>query len=333
VSTTVVVPSISAVTDNGVTRFALRYSLENGDRSDLNSAFDYTDHELSTELDWQANVRNRVSLGWALSDGHSDPSSDNSEQQNEFERTNISFRYTFGADGARGRVILGVTQGDQEFTNNRTGVLSPTAGLDNEQLTTDLTFSVGLGGASRLVIQAINTESEFDNDTSRKREDLSLLAGLEWDVTDKTRGNIRLGRSKSDLVQGPQTNSSTWLINISWAPRQQTSFNLSTSRSANNSDDGIGSFTIATNTSASWSYQWTSRISSVLSFNTTENDFQGAGSRVDDVDTVSLSLSYALKRWLSMGLVFENSERESTINSGLNNFDREQARFVLNMSL
>jgi len=89
VSTTVVVPSISAVTDNGVTRFALRYSLENGDRSDLNSAFDYTDHELSTELDWQANVRNRVSLGWALSDGHSDPSSDNSEQQNEFERTKL----------------------------------------------------------------------------------------------------------------------------------------------------------------------------------------------------------------------------------------------------
>jgi len=331
-TTTIVMPALSVVADRGVTQYEFTYQIEDGRHSGLNDNFDYTDQQFGAEVDWQMNIRNRIALGWSLSEGHNDPSIDNTQQQNEFDDTDLSFRYIFGADGARGRIALGVTKSDLEYTNNPV----ITADLENEQLTTDLSLSVRVGGGSQLEFQLINDDVSFDTDVASLRSDresLSYLLGFSWDISGQTQGSVFWGQFDTDLDSGGSSTDSTWSASVVWSPRDYTSFTLEASRATENDENGIGSFSQASNIDVSWRYDWNNRISSTLSWLRAEDDFRDAGSRVDDTDTIALALSYAIKRWLYLDFSFETTERASTVNSNINDFERDVSRLTLNMSL
>lgn len=332
VTTTITSPSLSLVTDNGVTRFDLNYRIDDGKRSGVTDNFDYSDQRLGAEFDWKANVRNQFRFGWNLSKGHNDPSADSLGEQNEFDDTDLSFRYIYGADGAKGRIILDIVDSDLEYTNNR----NETAELDSQQTTTNLSFRMGMGGASRLVLQLISDVVEFENapNRARDREDISYLLGFVWGLNDKVESGVLLGQTTNKLTdRNVESTESTWRVNLTWSPRDYTSFGLETSQFAESDEDGVGDFNTVSSWRASWSYDWNSSLRSTLSYTISEEDFIGLGGsfRVDDNDAVSLGITYTIRRWLSAELTYTSTERSSTDID--NNFERDSARLSLIMGL
>jgi len=143
-----------------------------------------------------------------------------------------------------------------------------------------------------------------------------------------------LGQTTNKLTdRNVESTESTWRVNLTWSPRDYTSFGLETSQFAESDEDGVGDFNTVSSWRASWSYDWNSSLRSTLSYTISEEDFIGLGGsfRVDDNDAVSLGITYTIRRWLSAELTYTSTERSSTDID--NNFERDSARLSLIMGL
>lgn len=328
---TVVRPAFSAVAEDGVTRYSLSYQLEDGTYDDVVNS-DYTDQSLAAGFDWRIDERNLLALTTNYKLGHSARSADgvtalDAADLDEFEDRDLGLNYTFGAPESPGQIIVNYRTQSLDYTTNQ----ATTSVLESDSESFGGTFSVAFGAATRIAFQAVQRSTDFPNDPVQDREDTSFLVGVDWEVTGLTTGSARIGRTKSDLLNAAgDSSSTTGNITVSWSPYEYSTWSFSSSKSVENSDNDVGSFVDTTELGVSLNHQWSETVSMQLSVSQAENDFVGAN-RSDETLSSEIGFTYAIRRWISVGLSVGMQERDSS-DSTLD-YDRNTATLRIRASL
>jgi hypothetical protein len=325
------IPAVSAIADDGVMRYSLAYQLENGRYSGVNNN-DYTDHELEAKVDWRPSIRHLIELGVTESRGHDERSVDSitGTDATELDKTKereLAANYTFGSEGARGRLVIGFTTNSLRYTTNQ----SETDVLESDTDTLNASFSVGVGANSRAVLEVIDSKNTFQANETNDRDDRSYLLGFEWKVSELFSGNVRVGKSQNTLVNTSEKTSSTvGEASIVWSPIEYSVFTFTANQAVENSENNIGAFVDRSALSLDWTHQINGQLTAATILTRQTDDFVNAN-RSDTSNEAQIQLRYAFRRWLELGVGITRTKRTST-DQALN-FDNNKVVLSVKASL
>jgi len=140
-----------------------------------------------------------------------------------------------------------------------------------------------------------------------------LQFGAEWDATAKTSGRVKFGVLRKDFDDDSRDTltTSSWEAGVNWAPRTYSVFDLSTSRTAEESG-GAEDYIDSTRWTLGWTHGWSDRFSTRLSHTLLNEEYEGT--TVDnDTNTTTLGLSYDMRRWLTLGVDFSHKSFSSSV--------------------
>jgi hypothetical protein len=306
------VPGITAIADDGVVRYSLGYQLENGRYNGVDNN-NYTDHKLEAKMDWRLDIRHLIEFGGTESRGHDERTIDsvsglNTTELDKTKSREFSANYTFGSEGARGRLAIGFKTNSLRYLTNQ----QATSVLESDTEAINARFSVGFGASSRALVEIVDTDNSFRANEANDRQDRRYLMGVEWEVSDLVKGNVRLGRSQSDLINTVgDTSSSVGEASITWSPVEHSVFTLSANRAAQNTENNIGSFVERSELSLGWNYKVNDRLTAAVSAGRQRDDFVNTNRR-DTLNDTQLQLRYAFRRWLDVGMGITRIKRMSS---------------------
>jgi polysaccharide biosynthesis protein VpsM len=306
------IPAVSAIADDGVIRYSLAYQLENGRYNGVDNN-NYTDHQLDAKVDWRPDIRHLIELGVTESRGHDERSVDSvtgidAPELDKTKERELAANYTFGSEGARGRLIIGFTTSSLRYTTNR----SETNVLESDTDILNASFSVGVGANSRAVLEVIDSKNTFQANAANNRDDRSYLAGFEWKVSELFSGNVRVGQSQSTLVNASEKTSSTvGEASIVWSPIEYSVFTLTANQAVENSENNVGNFVDRSALSLGWTHQINGQLTAAAILARQTDDFVNAN-RSDTSNEAQVQLRYAFRRWLELGVGVTRTERTST---------------------
>ena len=230
---------------------------------------------------------------------------------------------SYGAQGAPGRIDFELGKLQRNYTNNR----ATTAGSDRNVDDLGATFFWRIGPKTSLIFQGKHSAVNYVASTSTldSAED-TFLAGATWEASAKTTGTFKFGMVKktfADSTRGAST-AVSWTGDVRWSPRTYSHVNLTLNRAPAETTGGVGNFIDRTATSARWTHNWSSRLTSVALASYSTDAYQGAV-RTDNTQKFGLNATYAMRRWLNFGADYTHTARSSD-NS---NFDFKSNVFML----
>ncbi|MEE9426306.1 MAG: outer membrane beta-barrel protein [Methylococcales bacterium] len=159
----------------------------------------------------------------------------------------------------------------------------------------------------------------------------SVLGGLKWQATYQTEGRFKIGWNEKFFDAKERGNSAgfSWELGVDWQPLAYTMLSLSTSQRLEEAD-GLGNDATVRRVDLSWKHYWREWFKTTTSFYYSNQDFSGrsivddrAGNsrdREDDDFGVELRADYEFRRWLTVGIDYSYSMR----NSSRGGFDYER---------
>ena len=310
-----IAPTLAIGADNGKLKFDARYTanheIYHSSRKD-----DNTDHLFDTRIELQPDARNRFSAKAGYRKIEETATADQKVENDRFNSTNVGGTYTYGADSATGQLRLGLNHDRLRYDNG----LNPAGGgrlnADKER---DSNAYVGaflyrIAPKTKAVLEGRYTQHEYRSNTALDSNNKALLLGAEWEATAFTTGSLRIGRERKDFDLASKGSASTgmWEAAITWSPLTYSSFTLNTRAGFDEGSDGADAIDTRSVTLA-WSHDWTERVNSKLSYNRSDQDFdRPTNPREDQLDSLSLGISYKLRRWLDVGVGYKYTENDST---------------------
>ena len=315
----VINPNFLFSADDGVSAYSVNYALMRGEY--FNSEEDnYTDHYVTGNAGWELNARNRLALSASFTDGHeprgtgfSQGSGDEQSAPDRFMSNDFNGTYTFGADSAKGQIILQLGTADKDYDGGMR-TLTRDRGTDYGSFA----FNYNAGGRTKLLAEVGRREIGYDYTApgveTLNSAEMRYLVGITWEGTAKTSGTIKVGsrtkdfesRSREDFT-GP-----SWEVGVRWSPKTYSAFDLSTSRRSDETS-GVGNFIDVESYALSWHHAWAERLSSQVTFDHAINDYRGSTvEREEDTNTGTLRLNYQMQRWLAFNAGVIVTDKEST---------------------
>lgn len=325
---TTVKPGAELVMMRGVQKFTLGANTEGGYYT-IDSRNDYVDWSGYARGELEFDPRNHFDAGIKRSHGHDPIGTGASEgfvdgklqdEPDEFSQTDGDFKYTYGAKGARGKIVLRDIYLNKEYTNNR----ETTARLDrtdNElRATTYLRVMPKTTALLEVREKSIDYLKPFragsgmmDSDETR------IYAGAEWEATAKTTGSVRVGHMEKDFrekhgIVAPvdDYDAPSWETSITWQPLSYSGFTLDLERGPTEASTG-NTFIDRTDTRLTWQHDWTSYMSSRIFARRYSDEYAGTA-RTDDVEGMGAGLSYALNKWVDLSADYVYEDKNSTFN-------------------
>lgn len=320
-------PSLQAVADNGEQRYTLGYAFEGGSYAS-SSVDNYADNRLNAGFDWTLNHRNKLSLSADYFDGREDRGTNDfsagAASPDELIEEKLGASYTFGGETSKGRLVAVLESLDKEYSNHR----ELTAGRDRKDLKAGATFYWRVAGGTDVLIEATQTDIDYVNDPAVVVGDLDtldselneLFVGVTWLATAKTQGTIKVGQTERDYADTDRENSSntSWDMNVLWSPLSYSTFTFTAARKATESS---GNYIDGDAYGVEWNHQWSDALTSKVHYKLAVEDQTDLDvGRTDDLNEYGVRVDYAMRRWLSLGLSFDYSDRDSN----RNNFDYER---------
>ncbi len=335
-------PTVRLEAKHGVNLYDLTYSGEYG-RYNTSKSDNFNNHDLAAHANLTLDMRNNLQLGLDYQDKVDPRGTLNlpaAPTPNEWRQPSLTGLYTYGAEGAKGKLEFQGGYLDKRYVNNRT----LTSALDHSQTDYGGTFLWRVMPKTYATFNLKQSVFDYKNETTVfNSKNTYALVGLRWEATAATSGRFALGNvtKKFDSAAhaaGFQDFSGTgWEGGINWNPRPYSRVDFITQRTPNDST-GLGSYTINQAYQLLWTYDWTSRVSSKLTGSYMTDKFAlapvavaGGANREDTTKSSGLQLSYDIRRWLKAGAEYTYTLR----NSNDNNFDykRNQLMFSLTGTL
>ena len=312
---TEVMPSLRIEGQKYNNQFAFAYqakqSLYSGN-TDLN----YTDHQLYTELSRDINKRHRFAFLYQFDISH-DPVNTGISEGNEQITTPAIF-YTQAAQ-------LSYSYGGQ--TSN--AILTPRFGFNNKRYDDNnsndvtlanfdeynygLSFYYKIASSLKLLLDLSNTTSDYAGMNEQKDSQNGLLyTGLNWDITGKTKGSLKVGYEKINFADSSKTSQAnpSWDVGMSWYPKTYSVFTFNTRQKITNAI--INTDSIETNSnSLNWQHKWRHNLFSSLSYHNLKEKYQNSD-REDNSNAINISFSYQFRYWLALGLSYEYKSKSSS---------------------
>ncbi len=239
--------------------------------------------------------------------------------------THVVFR------GSRTELRAGYSYLDKEYQNFR--AFTRPRDRSTDRFSVGVTYAMtdeasAVANASRSKIDYDFAEAgmpSLDSDQDR------LTAGLEWELTDRTSGSVHLGWEWKDFDDSARAkvDGFTWEAEISWAPRTDSTFSLST-ESRLMETDNVGSAKDTSSVGVLWSHDWSDRLTVNTGFDFVREDYEDFD-RKDDFYRFSLGFDYNLRRWMTLAGGVRINSRDSNVAAAV--YDRNIVFLRAMMSL
>ncbi len=316
----IVSPELNAYTEFNGHKVSMGYRLERGEYFS-SEADNYTDHFANVKGDFEINDRNRLKGTLRYEDGHDERGRRYSNgfgneltSVDTYKETGASAVYSYGALSAFGRLDLSVGYENIDYDNNEEVYLI----RDRDRMKYNAQFLYRLWEGTNLVIDARRDEIEYDYDANPESpldsDENSILAGLSWDFDEVTQSFAKIGYKEKtfDAPTRDDFNGLAWEVGVRYLPFTYSQFTLSTkqdTRETNSEADYIRS----TDYLVSWKHDWLQRFSTTASLAFMNDDYEGdvEDLRQDDTTKLTLAADYEFRRWLTFGLYYSMSERDS----------------------
>ena len=311
-------PSFNLQGQKGSFVAGVAYALEQGSYFSSHGD-DYTDHALSGYATAEFDSRKKLEIlaeYLKLHDARSDSRSGNSLSPTQVDKPSkytvkaLGATYTYGAHEATGQIVVGGRVEDKSYDNFRT----ITAAQDRMTKTLTGTFYYRISPKTRLLVEARLRDIDYDlSSVTLDSSETRLQFGAEWDATAKTSGRVKFGVLRKDFDDDSRDTltTSSWEAGVNWAPRTYSVFDLSTSRTAEESG-GAEDYIDSTRWTLGWTHGWSDRFSTRLSHTLLNEEYEGT--TVDnDTNTTTLGLNYDMRRWLTLGADFSHKSFSSNI--------------------
>ena len=254
-------PNLLIETETETTLLQLNYGFKRGviHNSTQNN---YLDHNLNGVIKTAINSRNRVDIKANIIKGHDARGEEvggattNTDKPLEFDLNSIQSIYTYGREGAKGRIELRAAYQDKKYTNFRT----ITESRDYDQ--TDLSAAFRYRMTEKTHAVATIRQSKIDYDNSNKDSTtMKYLLGATWEATAKTSGKINVGWSDKNFKESALANASggTWEAEINWNPKTYSNFIFSTGQEFGESNT-VDSHIDTQSYNIDWQHFWKDHI-------------------------------------------------------------------------
>ena len=121
----------------------------------------------------------------------------------------------------------------------------------------------------------------------------------------------------------------SWEIDLNYLLRSYSRFNLESKRYFEETN-GLGDGVDTSRTTLSWNHDWSSRASTRMSFQFGTEDYTDS-EREDDRYSIEAAYTYALYRWMDLGLGYRYQDRDSDLSRY--DFSRNEAYLEAKFSL
>jgi hypothetical protein len=157
---------------------------------------------------------------------------------------------------------------------------------------------------------------DFDSGSEYDSVENRYYAGINWDVTAKTRGTVKLGYidKEFDLSSVNDQDDFSMEVQTRHHLTEKRDLRLKAYRKFNESDMEVASSFLATGMTISLAQRFTEKWSGTLNASYENNDYNGID-REDDLYGIGPALSFEAKRWLKFNLGYYYYNNDSDINA------------------
>ena len=307
----VISPSLLLQAKTGDDAYSLSYRGDVG-RYSKSSADNYVDNNFlgSAELSGSSGKKGNISLDYKT--GHDDRGSTfgpGTLEPNAWRSSGIAGSFMYGAEEARGKILLDAGYRNRKYKNNR----EVTVAYDNALRDMSAAFHFHVMPKTYVILHAADTRIVYKDITSTLNgNERRYLMGVTWEATTQTSGIFKIGQlqKKFDSATRPIFKGASWDGSVRWTPLESTRVGLTSGRITSEST-GVGNFLLITNHMLDFGYDM-SEFSS-LQFNTgkTTEDFKGVA-RTDSTKSYGLKTEYKLRTWLIGALEYTVAKKTST---------------------
>jgi hypothetical protein len=223
---------------------------------------------------------------------------------NLWEQWAVAGQVVYGRRVAKAQVALKGEYWERDYTNNGQSFRD----YDADALT--LTLFYNLGPKTQLLIEPSYTDYVYPN-SAQDNDVVRMLAGVTWEATAKTTGEFKIGWHEKEFDIGPTDSGLSLESRIVWKPKSYSTVTGALSRYVYDSAVGGGSLSYeATVANLDWEHDLTAltQFQAGLRY---ESDSYDTG-RDDDLFDAYLGVSYALKRWMTIGARYDYAQRDSS---------------------
>lgn len=331
-------PSFTFQGDFGKTKANATYRAEQGfygeDKND-----DYLDHNLSADVNYEINARQEVSGNASYNDAH-DPRGAGTVEgagaaavvPDEYEEIAGGVNYVYGTDSSTGNIEVYADSYQKRYSNNEA---AGTLDRDHNKLNFGAILSLTASPDAEFILEAKQTNISYSENSAkaeaREGYEQRMFAGMRWDITGATTGEIKIGRSTrffddKDISSNMRV---AWEANLTWAPLTYSSVVLSSSQSSNETNDA-GSYIANTFSSVSWDHEFSTYYSAGLKASMSSDAYvDDAAGREDDLVSYGINGTYSPMNWMDVTLDVTQSEKTSNINA----YEFDQQIIVLGLTL
>ncbi|WP_394211729.1 outer membrane beta-barrel protein [Enterovibrio calviensis] len=340
---TLISPKVIALLETESTAYQFDYRMDAlyfTDSSDDNTV----DQQVHAAGLWLFNIRNRLRLdylykivseprGTGLTEGNSLAV----EEPLRFHFQDFNARYTYGAAGAKGRLvgIAGYESKDYKdvtYVNNG-GQTDESRYYNWEQPYLSGEFYYAFSSYFHAIAMARVEDRSYEfvppTSGSRDNQNTLLYGGLEWDITGKTQGKLLVGMQNKDFDDSNRKDFQgfSWRANVSWAPTDYSTFKLE-GRDYARDPDINADYVQDRSIKLDWEHSWTPQLTSIATARYGTNDYPG-GLRNDDDTLLELSVVYSLTRWWDVSVGASKFERDSSFAG----YSYDQTRIFIGMEV
>jgi polysaccharide biosynthesis protein VpsM len=319
-------PGVMFEAIHGRSVYQLGYSF-NSDFYDVSGQDGNTDHHLNGAASFGFNRSNRLALNASYDRVENVGNTAVIGVSDQFETTRLEAIYGLGAPSGAMNVDLGVNQ--ELFRSLNSGSANAEREYDKPGATATLYYR--LSPKTRALVEYGYDSYEYVQSTSEldsKQDAYSL--GLTWTATAQTVGTVKIGQQQRDFDDDrlDDTDEASWTADITWEPSPRDTVLLFTTKGIEDGNVELTENAVnAARYGVEWSHQLDPRMYTTLSYNYGDEEYLGASGREDDVMTYGASISFDLRRWMTLGLGYRYLDRDSNI--GARTYD--QNVFMLNM--
>lgn len=317
-------PALAVNGDFGAFTFNSYYQAEQGSYTE-DSNDDYVDQYLSAGGQYELNARHEVALNASFNDAHDARGSGtaegaaalNIEDPDQYQETTAAMNYVYGADTSAANIEVFADSYQKRYTNNED---FGTESRDHDKVTVGARLIGNASDRTKVIFEAKETGIAYSEDSvladAREGKEQKLMAGLRWDISGKTTGEVKLGRAvryfkEESLDSNLRFN---WEANVSWNPVTYSEVKFVSSQS-NNETNGAGTFIATTSSTLSWDHEFTSLFSAGISGSVIGDAYVDdfADDREDETVSYGVNATYSAMPWLDIRADYSQSNKDSNV--------------------
>ena len=315
-------PDLSYTNAFGKHQFTLGYL---GDYAtyDKNTKENYSDHTVNGELllDLSTSLNVNFKADYANlheSRGSSGVAASSALDITTLNKNSVFAGVTFGGQEAKMQLELDYEVINTDYTNNQ----QDSRDRRDDTVSTRLFYKVS--AKTKAFVEAKQNNFNYLNSTKDSTE-MVYHAGLSWQATAKTQGEIKVGSFDKNFDSASETDGEGTSIetNVTWSPKSYSNVTLGLTRTPQESAIAGDSFYTSNLLSLNWNHEFNPKFVLNLDANQGTDDY--VSERKDVTTNTSLAMDYKFRRWLDFGLKLSNSKRTST--SSANEFTDNTVMF------